>query len=178
MCASVYGRLWSISNWPNPVAVDTLAWPSAMHRSWKPPNEPHLHLKGAPITLAAFYFIDVAREPRGCAPSTSLRPPSLFLSNHHPIARYFIRAAIPRHFHQLALIPFCFRFSLPFFFSLSLSLSFLLARKLALLLLASFFGSEFFLALGKINSSCSYFTRVSQVWYFLDYLKLLKNVTL
>ena len=122
MCASVYGRLWSISNWPNPVAVDTLAWPSAMHRSWKPPNEPHLHLKGAPITLAAFYFIDVAREPRGCAPSTSLRPPSLSLSNHHPIARYFIRAAIPRHFHQLALIPFCFRFSLPFFFSLSLSL--------------------------------------------------------
>lgn len=50
------------------VAVDTLAWPSAMHRSWKPPNEPHLHLKGAPITLAAFYFIDVAREPRGCTP--------------------------------------------------------------------------------------------------------------
>lgn len=65
---SVYGRLGSISNWTSPVAVDTLAWPSAMHRSWKPPNEPHLHLKGAPITLATFYFIDVAREPRGCTP--------------------------------------------------------------------------------------------------------------
>ena len=83
-CASVYGRLGSISNWPNPVAVDTIAWPSAMHRSWKPPNEPHLHLKGAPITLAAFYFIDVAREPRGCAPST-LQPPSPHLRPHSPL---------------------------------------------------------------------------------------------
>lgn len=81
---SVYGGLENVSNWPSLVAVDTLAWPSAMHRSWKPPNEPHLHLKGAPITLAAFYFIDAERAAWLHTPvaiSLELRYPTIFISS-------------------------------------------------------------------------------------------------
>lgn len=42
------------------------------------PNEPHLHLKGAPITPTAFYFIDIVRvaAPRRAGPAETTYYPS------------------------------------------------------------------------------------------------------
>lgn len=95
VCLRMTGEHFQLAESGTP---DVLAWPSAMHRSWKPPNEPHLHLKGAPITPGAFYFIGVARDP-------PLAPRPLF----HP-------GRDTRPFHQVALIQFYFRVN--YFFSL------------------------------------------------------------